>query len=283
MILIRRVLYILIAIHYSILLIGQQENVLTRTKGMISEQEYMYAFGEATKLYLFGSYAQAVNLYNECLKINPMSSAIHFQLAKVYRLVGESDLATKHAKIAVEISPDNKWFLEELATNYQLAQKFDSAIVVYQRLLAANRDDFGVVFMVASLYEQTGKYNEALDYLSKIEDRLGASKETAVSKSRIYQSLQQEKMALEQLRKALILSGYDYSILGMMAEYFRENDKPDSAFVYYNKIFPEYKADPLVVFSYAEFLLEQKKSEEAKVILLSAMQENAMDLMSKAR
>ncbi len=280
---IRRVLYILFAIHYSILLIGQQERVLTRSQGIIPEREYMYAFGEATKLYLFGSYAQAVNLYNECLKINPKSSAIHYQLAKVYRLVGENDLATEHAKMAVENSPDNKWYLEELATNYQLAQKFDSAILVYQKLLAANENDFGVVYMVASLYEQTGKYKEALEYISRIEGRLGASKETAVSKSRIFQSMHQEQLAMEQLRKALVLTEYDYSILGMMAEYFRENNKPDSASIYYEKIYPGHTTDPLVVFSYAEFLMEQKKSDQAKVVLLDAMHESGMDMMAKAR
>jgi tetratricopeptide (TPR) repeat protein len=280
---VKKLLIVLIAIHYSVISVSQQEVVSRRMPGSVPEQEYLYAFGEATKLFLFGNYAQAVNLYQECLRINPKSSAIHFQLSKVYRLVGEPDLATEHARLAVAVSPDNKWYLEELATNYQLAHKFDSAIIVYQRLLKNNEGDFNVVFLLAALYEQTGKYKDALDYLAKIEDRYGITKETAISKSRIYESMHEEKLAMEQLRKALVLSEYDYSIWGMMAELFRENGKPDSAYFYYKKIYPQYKADPLVVFSYAEFLMEQHEKEKAKVIMLEAMRGNDMDVMPKAR
>jgi tetratricopeptide (TPR) repeat protein len=278
-----KVIIFLIAVSYSLLSVGQQDDVSRRLQGIIPEQEYLYAFGEATKLYIFGNYAQAVNLYNECLKINPNSSAIQYQLAKVYRLVGEMDLATEHAKIAVAVSPDNKWYLEELANNYQLTQKFDSAIMIYQKLLIKNQDDFGIVFLLASLYERIGKFELALDYLNKIEKRYGVSKETAVNKSRIYESMHNEKLAMEQLQRALVLSDYDYTVLGMMAELFRESKKPDSAFYYYGKIYPEYRTDPLVAFSYAEFLMEQQDRIQAEKVLLEAMQEDSMEMMAKAR
>jgi tetratricopeptide (TPR) repeat protein len=266
-----RIVIYLLTIGNAGLLSGQQVDLPRRMQSVVPEQEYLYAFGEATKMYLFGNYAQAVNLYNECLKINPTSAAIHYQLSKVYRLAGETALATDHARKASEYDPENKWYLEELATVYQLDHKYDSAILVYTQLLDKEANDLGVVFLLASLYERTGKYKEALNYLSKVEQKVGITKETAVSKYRIYSDMHHEQLALDQLKQALILSNYDYSILGMMAEFFRGNSKPDSAFLYYGKIYPAYKSDPVVVFSFAEFLLEQKRIDSAQFVLLDAM------------
>jgi len=53
--------------------------------------------------------------------------------------------------------------------------------------------------------------------------------------------------------------------------------------LYYRKIYPAYKTDAVVVFSYAEFLLEQQRIDTAASVMLEGMKEDAIDNFSKTR
>jgi tetratricopeptide (TPR) repeat protein len=262
--------------------IAQESGIPRMPLNTISRQEYDYAFGEATKFYLFSNYQQAVNLYNECLKINPNSSAINFQLSRIYMQAGEFELAKQYAKKACQVSYDNKWYLQQLAQTYQVKNEVDSAILVYRQMQEQDPDNLGLIYMIASLFEVAGKYDEALNNLELIESKVGPSKEVAIGKYRIFLALKMDTKALQQLKVALKWSNEEYAIVGMVAEYFREHQQPDSARFYYQQIYPEYENDANVSFSFAEFLLEQKSFGEAESVLVNAMKSVDIENVSKA-
>jgi tetratricopeptide (TPR) repeat protein len=135
---------------------------------------------------------------------------------------------------------------------------------------------------MASLYERMKKYEESLAYLDRVDEKIGISKETAITRYRIYEATKKEQKALEQLRIASQLSENEYSLTGMMAEFFRNHNEPDSALYYYDKIFPAYRDDPAVSFSFTEFLLELKQYKKAAEVLTGAMTSDAIDNLSKA-
>ena len=250
--------------------------------GNISEQEYFYAFTEATRFYLFGNYVQAISLYKECLRLKPQSSAVHFQLSKVYLSAGNIALAKEHAKDANEYSPKNKWYLQQLGDIYQMDQKFDSAILVYEQLVNIEKDNIPIVFSLASLYEKLEKYDRALNYLDSIDKRIGLSKEVSMMRYRIFETMKTPDLAIEALKAAEALSEEDYTVTGMIAEFYRRHNLPDSANKYYRKIYPEYKGEAVVVFSYADFLLERGKTDSAKNIIIEIMKDSAVDPIEKA-
>jgi len=266
---------------FSCLTYSQEALGPTEILGGTTEQDYIYAFSEATKLYLFGNFPHAINLYNECLRIKPSSGACHYQLAKIFMQADEIDMAKKNAKEACKYTPENKWYLQELASIYMIKQEFDSAIIVNKELLSKDSENLNIIFSIATLYERIGKFEEALSYLDKIDEEIGFSKETAVSRYRIYESMNLEMKALEQLKFAIKQNENDYSLAGLVAEFFRKHNKPDSALFYYHKIYPTYKDDPVVVFSFAEFLLEQKEYESAKRVLLDAMKDEEIEKSDK--
>ena len=258
-------------------IISQEHNIPVESTEDIKSQEFYFVFTEATKLYLFGNYSQAVNLYQECLKIKSNSAAIYYQLAKIFMNSGATSLARENAKIACKLSGDNKWYLQELADIYQVEQKYDSAIVVYQALLNLDKENVNVIFSIAELYERLNKFKESLLYLDIIDKKIGFSKEVSLIRYRIFEKSNEKQLALEQLKKAYELSYHEYSVTGMMAEFFRDHGKPDSASKYYKKIYPAYKSEPMVVFSFAEFLLENAKFDSARSILIDAFEDQSID------
>lgn len=276
------ILYLSLIVCLTLNLQGQDKVLSRGILSGVNHNEYYYALGEATKLYLFGNFPQAVNLYNECIKINPSSSASHYQLAKIYMQAGELKLAREHAKNAVNLDPDNPWYLQELAELYQIGKELDSAVVMYEKQLSKDPENLNILFIIASLYERMSKYDESISFLNRIDEKIGVSKETAITRFRIFDATKQEQKALEQLRTAVQLSDNEYSLTGMLAEFFRNHNAPDSALYYYKMIFPAYQDDPAVSFSYTEFLLELKQYKNAAEILTRAMTSDAIDDLSKA-
>jgi tetratricopeptide (TPR) repeat protein len=245
-------------------------------------QEFSYAFSEATKYYLFGNYVQAITLYKECIKIKPENSASHFQLSKIYLNAGNTPLAREHAKKAYIYSKENIWYMQNLADIYQLEQKYDSAISIYKEIVKIQSDNVNVYFTLSSLNEKLKNYNEALKYLDLIENKIGISREVSLSKYRIYDVLNMPEKAIEKLKEANQLSMDEYNISGLIAEYYRKHDEPDSAQKYYNEIYPKYKSDPMVAFSYAEFLMENGSADSAGSIVVSVMADKSVDNVVKA-
>ncbi len=248
----------------------------------IDDQEYLYTFTEATKYYLFGNYVQAVTLYNACMKRRPQSSAVHFQLSKIYLNSGNVALAREHAKMACKYTPDNKWYLQELGDIFQMEQKYDSAVLVYKQLLRLENNNIGLFYSIASMYEKSGEMEKSLAFLDSIDNKIGLSKEVSLSKYRIYETKNQPKDALNELKTALKLSDEDYSVYGMMAEFYRNHNMPDSAERFYRIIYPKYKSDPAVVFSYADFMMDVGKKDSAERILINVINDSDVDNNTKS-
>jgi tetratricopeptide (TPR) repeat protein len=256
---------------------GQESDFTIKSVITVEDEEYYFAFTEATKFYLFGNYVQAINLYNECLKIKPQSAAVHYQLAKIYMNAGKIPIARENAKFACTFSGNNKWYLQILADIYQIEEKFDSSIIVLKKLQSKDNEDINYVFSIASLYEKVGKFDEALYYLDMVDKRIGLSKEVSISRYRIYSNKKLYSIALKQLKIANDLSNNDYSVIGMIAEFFRGQHESDSAYQYYLKIYPVHKDDPVVVFSFSEFLLELGKIDSAKMMLIEIFRNQDVD------
>lgn len=256
---------------------SQESNAPYSADGDVKSIEYYVAFTEATKYFLFGNYVQAVSLYNECLKMRPSSGAVHFQLSRIYLNSGNTLLAAEQAKKACEFNKGNKWYLQGLADIYQVAQKYDSAVIVLKQILIVDPENISNIFSIAALDEKLGKNEEALLYYSKIDSKIGVSKEVSMGRYRIFNGQKLYKPAIEQLMIALKLSDDEYSINGMIAEFYRSQHEIDSAFKYYRKIYPAYKNDALVVFSFAEFLLEQGNTDTAKAMLLDVIMATSID------
>jgi Tfp pilus assembly protein PilF len=270
-------IFIWIGIFVNIACFGQNRIIQNNTEDSVRDPGYLYAFTEATKLLLFEDYGRALSLFNECLKYKPGSAAVNYQIAQIYIKVGDMGSARSFSRKAYRIEPDNVWYAMQLGSVYQANRMGDSAILVYKSLLKGSREDLNLMFRIATLYEQEGKYAESLQYLDSIEYEAGISKEVCISKSRIYSATGKDKKALNELRKCISGNEQDYIVMGVMAEFFRTHNRPDSALHYYEIIVRDHPDDPNVMFSYGEFLLEQKRVNLAQKVYLDIFSNKGID------
>jgi Tfp pilus assembly protein PilF len=241
------------------------------------ESGYMYAFSEATKMFIFGDFGRAANLYRECLKYEPESGAVHYQLAELYLKAGDIKTAHQYSNLACRYDPENKWYVIQMANIFQSEQMYDSSIVMYETLLNGSGTDIKVFLQIALLLEKKGDYKGSLEYLNKVENKAGISMETAVNKSRVYDHLGMKKESLAELKMALNGKEEDYIVYGIIAEYFRTHKKSDSADFYYRKVIDEHQEDANLMLSYAEFLIEQKRIKEARKLYAGIFENGKID------
>ncbi len=233
-----------------------------------SNEDFLYVFTEATKLFLFEDYSRALGLFNECLKIEPKNAAVHYQLAQIYIKAGDINSARNYSRSAHLLDPANTWYAMQLGSIYQAGRMEDSAILVYKSLLKGSKEDLNLLYRIATLYEQEEMYKEALQYFEYIEKEAGVTKEVCISKSRIYSKTGKKNKELDELRRCLRGGEQDYIVLGVIAEFYRTQGKADSAMYYYELIEKDHRDDANVMFSYGEFLLEQGQINKAQTVYL---------------
>ena len=116
----------------------------------VRDPGYLYAFTEATKLLLFEDYGRALSLFNECLKYEPRSAAVNYQIAQIYIKVGDMASARNFSRVGHTIEPDNVWYAMQLASVYQANRMADSAILVYKSLMKGSKEDLNLLFRIAA-------------------------------------------------------------------------------------------------------------------------------------
>ncbi len=267
----------------SMILLSQESESKVIQQDKEDDSGYIFAFTEATKMFLFGDYAGAASLYTECLKYNPSSAAAYYQLAEIYLKAGEVIRARQFSLQAFTLDEGNKWYTLQIGNIYQSLQMNDSAIFMYKRLLNGSLRDISIYYQIAALLEREKNYEGALIYLDKIEKEVGKTRETLVSKSRIYESQGKHREALSQLRWAISGQDDDYIIYGMMAEHFRIQSQNDSAEYYYRLIYSDHTNDANVVLSYGEFLLSTGQLSEAEHVYVSLYDNSGIDENVKIR
>jgi tetratricopeptide (TPR) repeat protein len=246
------------------------------------ELEYYYALTEATKLYLTGNLSQSLSLYLECLKDNPHSAVANYQISKIYLRAGDMEKAENFARAAFNLDSGNKWYAFNFATVLQTEQKNDSALNVYESLVQKGIRDLHLFLVMSALYERIGKSELALDYLKRIEEEYGLSRDVFIRRYLIYQDQGNNKMALKELQHAHMLYPDDQIVMGLLAEGYRAEGQNDSADYYYRVALENGFTNGNLEFSFAEYLMEQGKIDSARIVLLNVLISNEIDEDSKA-
>ncbi|MBK6984645.1 MAG: hypothetical protein IPH32_07750 [Bacteroidetes bacterium] len=84
----------------------------TSTKGISEENQTKFAFYfiDGCKERMKGNIELAENAFKECLKIDPSSAAVKYELGNIYRFNGLYDNALKYGKECANADPKNEWY-----------------------------------------------------------------------------------------------------------------------------------------------------------------------------
>lgn len=99
-----------------------------------------------------GDYKMAAMYFEQCLKLAPTNSSIHFELSQMQMQLGLFESAIQHAVEAVNAQPENVWYLENLAHIYQKSSDYPKAAGIYQKLVSAEPKQLSYYYELGSAY-----------------------------------------------------------------------------------------------------------------------------------
>lgn len=189
-----------------------------------NDSQFYYTFLEANRLKILGDYKNALELFAQCLKIQPTSDASMHEIARINASLNNYEVAIKYAEMAVKQNPGNKYYYYTLADIYLDNRMYDEAVKVYENIRKVDPNNHETTYYLAMLYKQNNRLNNALSTLNELENKIGINESVSINKQQIYLLQGNKSKAYDEINKLISYSPNEpkyYAIIGEM--YTRDN------------------------------------------------------------
>jgi len=132
-----------------------------------------YLAVEAKEYYDRGMLDTALVMIRKAIELDPLSSEVHYHLAKIYYLQGNWDLAETEYQQALKLKPEHIGAYVDLAQMYMQQRLWDKALEQYNSILKFRIEIPGVYSNIGDIYLRQNKPNEAVKYFKtalKLQD-----------------------------------------------------------------------------------------------------------------
>lgn len=247
--------------------ISCQKNVAPGLSGTLRGKSYDsaafdYLYIEAIKEKLMGNPGEALKNFEQCLKMTPNNDAIYYQMAQILLNGGDINNGIKYARKAVELNPENLWYLRMIAGTYYQINNLDSAVYFYEQAVKKYPEREELLMTLGNLYSENKKYEKAGEIFGKLDEKYGINEKSTVANIR---NMMQGGNYDQALVLALELNEkYPDEILysGLLAEIYKGKGDKRRAMEVYNVLIERNPDSPETQLSLCDFLLKEKKYDE---------------------
>lgn len=221
-----------------------------------------YVFVEAVKQKLMGNNGEALKYFEQCVKLNPASDAVYYQMAQIVLSGGDLKNGKLFARKAVHLDPDNLWYLMMLSGVYYQETNIDSAIVYYELAVEKHPEKEDLMLALGNLYSENKKYEKAGAIFKKLDDKYGINETSTLANIRNLMRSGKSDEALTLTER--LLKDYPDEILynGLLAEIYRQKGENEKAMEVYNMLMERNPGSPETQLALCDFLITEKKYEE---------------------
>ena len=230
---------------------------------------------------VLGNIDVAQVIFQQILKLDDNVAVAHFELSEIYEQKRDAPQAIFHARKAVEKSPDNEWYLLNLAEAYKSTNKLELAEETYVKLNSKYPGNSSYLFSLAEIYLYQGKLKESLPIYSEIELQMGISEELLLHKNKIYLELNQTDSAVAEIQKLIEFNPREVRYYGILAEIYENLGENDKALSNYNKILEIEPDNGFVHLSLYEYYKYRGQKDKAADELTLAFKNNKVPLVNK--
>ncbi len=156
-------------------------------------QEAEYLFIEAEKLYILKNYAQATEVLNKCLALQPDNDVVYYKLAEISNLTEQFSEAEKYITQAIRLNKTNKYYYLLAVDIYTNLGNLPEAAANYEQLIKIVPRADSYLFSLAAVYLYMQDYDKALATYDRAEKAFGLTEEISYQKQKIF--LQQNNLA----------------------------------------------------------------------------------------
>ncbi len=245
------------------------------------KKEFEYLFIEALKQKMVGNPQKAVSLLSACLEIDPNSSAAMYELANLHILNNDLTSASLLLEKAITLNGTNKWYQLLLAKIYQQTGKNQEAADVFGRLTLMEPENEEFMYMKAVHLAKAGKFDEAIRAYEALEKKTGLNDQISMSKQGVFLEAGKVKEAFAEIERLISANPGDPRYYGLLADLYKERGDKANALKYYDKILELDPDNGFVNFSLADYWLSEGDTVQWFRYTKKGFESNGVDLETK--
>lgn len=242
-----------------------------------SRLEFDYSFMEGVRCKITGDFQGAMSWYDNCLKIDPESPVVKYEIANLLLVNDDYNGALQLAREAVAGNSGNLWYKLLLANVLQKKSMIEEACQVYAGILAKYPDKEEFYLVEASLYASVEKWQKAIEVYDRYEKQYGITEPASIEKIRLYTKLDDAKGASNELLKLINKFPEKNEYLSLLAELYFNYDQDKKGLQILNKLL---KADPengYVHLYLADYYRDKKDQAQAEKHMKNALLSDQLD------
>lgn len=257
-----------------------------KSKNDLTEEQHIAlekTFVNANKEKILGNDAQALELFDACIKIDENNAASMYEKALLLKKKKNYTDGVALMETAVKIDPENEWYLQLYGELLQRTGNNKEAIKVYNQLVELKPNNPEYYLMSAGAYLDAEKYEKAIEVFDELETRFGVDPDIIKEKQRIWLKLNKVDKAADELNKLIAKYPDEPQYYLMLIDLYSANmmyDKELVAIQQFQKVMPNH---PAVALSMAEYYRSQGQKEKSFEELKKAFANPALDSELKAK
>ncbi len=191
----------------------------------LADVEIQKIFIDANREKLLGNYQDAAYLFRQVLNKDPKNHSAAYELSRMYDVLEEDVLALKSITKAVDLSPENVWYLDFQGQVYERNRKPEKAAEVYAKLSKKHPDNEYFLFQQAHHLVGADKPAGAVVIYDKLEKMMGVNEELSKKKYALYYGLGDKKASESELQRLHKAFPYEVNYLHFLAEFYKKEKR----------------------------------------------------------
>lgn len=256
-----------------------------KDKGLSEQNQVKFGamFVDACKERMKGNVEVAENIFRECLKIDPNSSAVKYELGNIYRFNGMYDNALKYAKECAGQDQKNEWYQLLYIECLHNKRQYAAAADVYSRLVKNYPDRPEFYEGLAAEYMYGGSYDKSYKTYDDIEKRFGKNEVFTLNKIKLLKQQKKTAEAEAELRSLIQADPSEARYYTYLAEFYQENNQNDKAIATYEQILKIDPNNPMVHLALADYYKQQNNKEKFNQEVETAFENPDLDVDAKLK
>ena len=161
--------------------------------------KFDYIFQEAERQKLAQHYAEAIDLFDYCHRLDPKSGTVMYEMADLYHYLKNDSLAINMLEEACRLYPDNYWYKLHLVYFYEKQHRNDEALHALEDMSQQFPEKGEVLMMLLDAYQKNNDSENMVKVLDKMELKEGKSEQLSMDKFRLFLQMNDEKRAFDEM------------------------------------------------------------------------------------
>ena len=256
-------------------------NPAKQTLSPTEQRKLDYFFYEALKLKQAYKFDAAFDLFTHCLSIDSTAAPVLYELSHFYVQLDKSTRAVDLLKRAVAYSNNNFTYKMALASVTRKLGMYSEASQEFEQLVKENPSKPELNFYLADTYSQQGEIEKAIGALNKLEENMGMNENISMQKYKLYNSINDEAKALNELDKLANKFATQARYQIMIGDLMLEKNDTTQAAQRYAKAYEIEPTNPYYIVSMANYYEHVGNKEAAETQIESALINSKLDIDTK--